>query len=240
MYIAFAAMLAFAALQGTAFAASQGACSLSISASDSNASVYYNAGCSSMSLNFSHAYNSSFYCSRGDLIGNVTFGQNTYNNTIYNCTFSDSHIMSFRNASNNLASPYGNYSLGFEGNRSNIAIGYFFNFISLNMSGAIAPEGYAGLIPYDLASKNIVTVALQNLNFSMVKNLSDIYSIPLPRFGVITPMGLGKSNTHFLLDVKQIYRNRVLNFSPYIRLDRRYQEGNRSDRKNTPRKRDRR
>ena len=215
IYIALAAMLAFAALQGTAFAASRGACSLNIGVVDSNASVYYNADCSLMSLNFSHAYNSSFYCSSGDLLGNVTFGQNTYNNTLYNCTFSDSHIMSFRNASNNLASPYGNYSLGFEGNRSNIAIGYFFNFVSLDMSGKPAPEGFVGLIPYSLASKNIVTVALQNLNFSMVKNLSEEYGVELPRFGVITPTGIGNSSTHFLLDVKQIYRNRVLNFSPY-------------------------
>ena len=215
IYIALAAMLSFAALQGSAFAASQGACSLNIGAAESNASVYYNANCSLMSLNFSHAYNSSFYCSHSGLIGNVTFGQNTYNNTLYNCTFSNSRILSLKNASNNLASPYGNYSLGFYGNRSNIAIGYFFNFVSLNMSGFSAPEGFIGIVPYSIALKDRVTVGLQNLNFSMVKNISDTYGIPLPRFGVITPMGLGHLNTHFLLDVKQIYRNKVLSFNPY-------------------------
>lgn len=214
-YMALAAIVAFAAFQGTAFAATQGRCSLNIGAADSNASLYYNTSCSLMSLNFSHAYNSSFYCSRSDLVGNVTFGQNTYNNTLYNCTFSNSRILSLKNASNNLASPYGNYSLGFYGNRSNIAIGYFFNFVSLNMSGFPAPEGFIGIFPYSIVLKNRVAAGLQNLNFSMIENISNVYGIPLPRFGVITPMGLGHLNTHFLLDVKQIYRNKVLSFNPY-------------------------
>ncbi len=215
VFAVLAMALAFAALQGTVFGASQGACSLNIGAAGSNGSVHYNTNCNSMSLGFSDVYNSSFYCGRGEIVGNVTFGQNTYNNTLYNCTFADSRILSFRNASNNLASPYGNYSLGFYGNRSNIAIGYFFNFVSLNRSGFPAPEGFIGIVPYSIASKDRVTVALQNLNFSMVKNISEVYGIALPRFGIITPMGIGNSGTHFLLDVRQVYKNRILNFSPY-------------------------
>ncbi len=177
--------------------------------------IFYNSSCQATALAFTNASNVKFYCNN-NAISNVTFGQNTLNNTLYNCTFLNSAITSIGNASNNLISPYGNYSLKFIGNASNVAIGYYFNFVSLDNFGNRAPVAYIGLLPYAIAQVNIAQASQQYLNIADVYAMQRNSSILLPRFGIATPTGVGNLTSSFILEQKQVYNNHTLNFNPYF------------------------
>ncbi len=183
--------------------------------SSSQQVISYNPYCQAATLDFTNASNIKFYCN-GHAILNVTFGSGSINNTLYNCTFLNSVITSIGNASNNLISPYGNYSFNFIGNESNIAIGYYFNFVSLDNFGNRAPVNYIGLMPYAIAKVNLAQASQQYLNITDVYAMQKNSSIMLPRFGIATPTGLGNLTSSFILEEKQVYGNHTINFNPYF------------------------
>ncbi|MGC8586644.1 MAG: hypothetical protein ACP5K5_03845 [Candidatus Micrarchaeia archaeon] len=170
-----------------------------------NATVYFSKGVS----------NSSLTCN-GGIVSSLVFDNNTYNNTVYNCTFSGSEILSMHNAENNLISPHGTYELKFEDNYSNVALGYTFTFVPLNQNGMVGMQGFAAVMPYSLEQKNPGLAQTQGTKEEDLISAAHADNYSLPRFGVYAagPVTNGKNIT-FKLETEQIYKNRTINYNPY-------------------------
>lgn len=157
-----------------------------------------------------------FYCKDGFDISRVVFGNSTYNNTLYNCTFTNATVYSMRNASNNVISPYGTYKFTFLDNYSNIALGYYFNFVPLNNYHQIGMQGFATVMPYN--AMLIATGMAQSQGTTQSELIQGISmsNYTLPRFGIYAPINVTNGNVvTFKLETEQIYNNRKINYNPY-------------------------
>ncbi|MGC8651871.1 MAG: hypothetical protein ACP5UH_01300 [Candidatus Micrarchaeia archaeon] len=192
-----------------------GACNYVINGT--NGAYFGNPTCTYATLVFGqNASQNSFYCSSNLLVKSVTFGSGTFNNTLYNCTFYNATIASRHNAVNNIISPYGTYNFSFDDNYSNIALGYYFNFVPLDAIGRIGTQGFASLMPYGLEQKNWGLAATQGTTLGELVQEAKINGYMLPRFGVYAPGPVtnGKIAT-FKLETEQIYKNRTVSYEPY-------------------------
>jgi hypothetical protein len=173
--------------------------------------------CAGASVSFlAGTSNSSFYCGKNISLSSVVFGNNTYNNTLYNCTFSNAIVESLHNASNNLISPYGNYTFKFVDNISNIALGYLFVFVPLNSSDRVGIQGFASVMPYNFAESNPSLSLSQQTSQAELINAALKEKYPIPRFGIYAPGQVTSGvNVTFKLETSQIYKNRTINYNPY-------------------------
>lgn len=147
-------------------------------------------------------------------IKGVTFGNGSFNNTLFNCTFSSADIVSLVMAENNLISPYGSYTMSFADNKSNIAIGYYFTFISKNYVGKPSTALYITVVPYVLAEAASNFINSQNLALDVIRSQAELINYTLPRFGYYASVN-STGIMHFALEKEQVYRNRTINFNPY-------------------------
>jgi hypothetical protein len=117
---------------------------------------------------------------------------------------------------NNIISPYGTYNFSFEDNNSNIALGYYFNFVPLNQMEMIGTQGFASLMPYDMEQTSRSLAAAQVTTWKELVQEAEINGYMLPRFGVYAPGPVtnGKIAT-FKLETEQIYKNRTVSYEPY-------------------------
>ncbi len=209
------ALMLLAVVAHSQAAAAQGLCNYVIAGS--NNTYFGNASCTNAAIVFeNNASQNSFYCKDSFIVANVTFGNGTFNNTMYNCVFASAKISSLRRAMNNIISPYGTYNFSFEDNYSNIALGYYFNFIPLDENGNIGTQGFASVMPYSLEQKSFGLAQTQGTTQSELVKAANISNYLLPRFGVYAPGPVtnGKVAT-FKLETEQVYKNKTISYEPY-------------------------
>ncbi len=160
--------------------------------------------------------NAKLYCQNGSTVSSVLFGDNTYNNTLFNCTYSKAIIQSLHNASNNMLSPYGEYNTSFIGNNSNVAIGYYFKFIPRGPNGAPAQEGFAAIMPYALVQFNPGVGGSQQTTTEQIIQDAEQHNYTLPRFGYHAPGPVSIGPQTFPVETSEIYKNRTRSFNPYF------------------------
>lgn len=107
---------------------------------------FYSLRASNYSLYISGVNNAIILCN-GSTIKGVVFQNNTYNDTLRDCNFSNATIESMGDAQNNIISPKGSYNLVFGSNSSNVAIGYKFTLITYNRSNVPSFANYIDVAP---------------------------------------------------------------------------------------------
>jgi hypothetical protein len=195
-------------------AGSSNSCSIAIG---SNATYTLSPSCSNATISVLAGINQSkLYCEQGSSISSVVFGNNTYNNTLFNCTFADAHISSMHNAMNNIISPSGSYNTSFIGNRSNLAVGYYFVFVPLGPNGNAAQEGFAAIMPDALVKFNPGVGGSQQTTYEQIVQDAQINNYTLPRFGAHQPGPVGFGNQRFAVEAYAIFKNHTFNYNPYF------------------------
>ncbi len=208
------------ALLGTSHAGTQpSACGISINQSNAYVSLA-SAGCQSYSIAFAAGTSySKAVCTGSDFsIGNVIFGQNTYNDTLSNCTFSSATITSMNGSHDNILSPRGSYSFAFQNNNSNVALGYYFTFVPRNSSGVVGYQGFASIVPYALDQIGGGQINSQGDNLSSIITLARKNNYTLPRFGYYAPTN-STGNITFALEAEQISKSGNISYNPYWLVD---------------------
>ncbi len=156
--------------------------------------------------------NSTLFCTQSGYIkGMLVFANNTYNNTIENCTI-DGTVLSMHNAQNNLINSSGKYSMLFLDNFSNIGIGSIFRFRAYS-SKNFTTGSFLQIFPDALFK----TLQMSYDGFTKQHILSDarIINYQLPRFGIY-PNQSSNGNSNFVVEGEQVYKNRSINFNPYV------------------------
>ena len=208
------------ALLGTSHAGTQpSACGISINQSNAYVSLA-SAGCQSYSIAFAAGTSySKAVCTGSDFsIGNVIFGQSTYNDTLSNCTFSSATITSMNGSHDNILSPRGSYSFAFQNNNSNVALGYYFTFVPRNSSGVVGYQGFASIVPYALDQIGGGQINSQGDNLSSIITLARKNNYTLPRFGYYAPTN-STGNITFALEAEQISKSGNISYNPYWLVD---------------------
>ncbi|MGC8568318.1 MAG: hypothetical protein ACP5LP_03730 [Candidatus Micrarchaeia archaeon] len=170
--------------------------------------------CNSIRIVFeSNTVNSKISCNRIKIIG-VTFSNNTFNNSLVNCSLSNAYVNSMHNASNNLINCSGNYTPNFEDNSSSLAIGYYFTFITKNWKGVPSNANYITIAPLQLEGFDKSTMISQELTNKTAEAYARMYNYKMPRFGVYI---IKNSSGIFTvpLEKEEIWKNGIFNFSPY-------------------------
>ncbi len=208
-------LLASPLLTGAAATPAQlsGACRVYIN--ESNSSSALPGACASYNVSFAAGISDSrLICTGSNYIGGVEFGASTYNNSISNCTFSNSVINSLSGARNNLIGSTGNYILDFSGNDSNVAVGYYFTFVPKDFHGVPIYEGFASVVPYALLELGRGQVNSQGDTLAAIKQLAARNNYTLPRFGYYAPTN-SSGNITFALETEQISKAGIVNYNPY-------------------------
>ncbi len=216
MKITLAAALVLLLVSGTLSGQQTQTCNYSIGG---NSNAYALSGsCVSESVYFlPNSTNNRLLCSNASPgVSSVNFGAGTYNNSIINCTFESASISSMHEAKNNVISPFGNYSLSFLDNTSNIALGYFFTFVPRDVNGNLTKEWFAALAPYKLAEANFQVINNQEITMAQVYAVANSINYTLPRFGQYLPTNsTWSSPISFALEAEQISKNGTESFNPY-------------------------
>ncbi len=213
--VALVAVLSIAVLAHTAYA--QGSsCEINVTGIGETYHASSAGACASAVVNVAaHSSQDKVLCSGASpQIGGVTFGNDSFNNTLFNCTFASAQIASLKNASNNLISPYGTYSMSFSDNLSNVAIGHYFTFVSKNYDGTPSTSLFITVVPYAIAKVASVFINSQNLAMNVIRQQALIANYTLPRFGYYASVN-STGIIHFALEQKEVYRNRTVGFNPY-------------------------
>jgi len=191
-------------------------CNIMITGFNSTYNAPQGGACGEVSVNVSAgASQNRIECAPGSAeVGGVTFGNDSFNNTLFNCTFSSAVIRSLDNASNNLISSYGKYSLSFADNLSNIGIGYYFTFVSKDYRGVPSRALFINLVPFALTKPGFSFIDAQDLAIGRIHQVAAYINYTLPRFGYYASVN-STGVMHFALEQKQVYRNRTMNFNPY-------------------------
>ena len=212
-------VLLSAVLLSVSHAGTQQASQCSISVNQSNASVLIpNGTCQSYSVSFAAGTSYSRAVCSGSSIGSVVFGQDTFNDTLANCTFSGAKIMSLNDAYDNILSPSGTYSFEFQNNNSNVALGYYFTFVPRNSIGVVGYEGFASVVPYAMDQLNGGQINSQGDNLSSIIELASKDNYTLPRFGYYAPTN-SSGNITFALEAEQIGKSGNKSYNPYWLVD---------------------
>ncbi|MEM3248126.1 MAG: hypothetical protein QXV80_02325, partial [Candidatus Micrarchaeaceae archaeon] len=143
----------------------------------------------------------------------VIFGNDTYNNTIVNCSI-NGVISSMRDAQNNLINVSGAYTLAFSDNESNIGLGNFMHLlVYANKSFSVAR--FIQIMPKALADMpcNLISMATTK---PYLESCAALANYTLPRFGIYYPDTGSNGSSYFAAEAKQIYKNRIINFDPYL------------------------
>ncbi|MFP3278833.1 MAG: hypothetical protein RXP92_00780 [Candidatus Micrarchaeota archaeon] len=143
----------------------------------------------------------------------VIFLNNTFNNTVVNCTI-NGKILSMHNAQNNIVNVTGNYSLVFYDNSSNIAIGNFFHLLLYGPNREYAIGRFIQLMPNVLAEKAPYLVAMNQKMRDFIDAAKE-YALPIPRFGIF-PNASCNGSCYFMLESEEISKNNTINFNPYL------------------------
>ncbi len=182
-----------------------------IAASKSNQTVFLNNANYSVVFN-SGVYNCKVVCDNAH-IGSLVFGNNTFNNTLENCSLGG-NVLSMHDAKNNLLNATGNYSLEFSDNSSSVAIGHFFHLLVLNSTGGLSLARFIEILPKQLVKVSPFLV-------SMATNISDVYSAArkinytLPAWGLQINAS-SNGSTYFPVESELVFKNKRINFNPYL------------------------
>ncbi|MGC9037602.1 MAG: hypothetical protein ACP5IK_02740 [Candidatus Micrarchaeia archaeon] len=183
-----------------------------LSALNSNQTVFLGSG--NYSLAFStNTYNCKVVCRQGSIINDVVFGNDTFNNTLQNCTVFG-NVLSMHNAENNLLNVTGNYSLAFADNSSSIGIGHFFHLLVLNQTGGYSVARFIEILPKRLVDVAPYLIAMY-VPMSEVYAVAKQYNITLPSWGLQTNAS-SNGSTVFPIESELIYKGKVVNFNPYF------------------------
>ncbi len=156
--------------------------------------------------------NNTIVC-RGSSIYNLTFGENTFNNTLYNCTIYGV-ISSLHNAENNVINASGNYSFSFADNSSNVGIGYYLHVIVYDKNESdYGVARFVEILPRKIVEENPGLISMY-VPMSRVIATANQFNYTLPRFGIQLNASINGS-AYFPIEAKQIYKNRIINFNPY-------------------------
>jgi hypothetical protein len=213
---AFLLIFAFAALIVSASAADIEIIPCSYSINGNNSTYLLQNSCPAELLTFAqNASGNRVQCTNSSApISGVSFLENTYNNSIVNCTFAGSALLSMHNAMNNVISPRGSYSFSFSDNSSNIALGYWLTFMPRWPFGPTNVQAFASVVPYELAMSNFGKFNNQQLDIESIRIAADAKNFTLPRFGVYPPAKETRSIT-FAIETVQISKNATRSFNPY-------------------------
>jgi len=181
-----------------------------------NSMRFLNNTCSPLQITFVHdSSNNKVVCNDSvHAISMVIFENNTYNNTLINCTFGNATLKNLHDSFNNILDPRGNYTLSFSDSNSNIALGYYFTFVPRDVSNNIVSEDFATVNPWDLAKVDIRLFDNQILTRSLVEEVANNVSYTLPRFGDAVLVG-SSGLISFALETEQISKDGTKSFNPY-------------------------
>ncbi len=184
----------------------------------SNKTYLQGAGTSCTAYRFlANSSNNRVYCQPDSAeISSVTFMDNTYNNTLINCTFSNANIISMHNAQNNLISPYGKYYTNFSDDSSNIALGYYLTYVGRNPVGNLFYVGFITIVPYELVKLNGVTQFMSTVMTSaQIISIANFFGYKLPRFGYYQPANSTSGIYTVPLESMQISKTGNISYNPY-------------------------
>jgi hypothetical protein len=215
LVIVFGIMLALVLYGSIAHAANLGSyCNMAMS---SNSTYSVGPSCSGAAISFPAGVSQAkVYCRPGSSVGAVLFGNNTYNNTLFNCTFDDASIASMHNAQNNIISPYGSYNTSFLGNSSNLAVGYYFVFIPKGPDGSYSLGGFAAIMPDALVRFNPGVGGSQQTKYEQIVQDAEMNDYTLPRFGAVPPGPVLFGPQRFAVEAYSIYKNHTFSYNPYF------------------------
>ncbi|MEM4072192.1 MAG: hypothetical protein QXZ38_01280 [Candidatus Micrarchaeaceae archaeon] len=144
----------------------------------------------------------------------VIFGNNTYNNTVVNCSINGA-IVSMHNAQNNLINVSGTYSLDFYGNGSNVGLGNFVHLLVYARGTNFSVARFIQIMPKALMGMpcNLISMATTK---SYLENCIKPFNYTLPRFGIYYPNTSSNGSSYFPVEAEQIYKNKIINFDPYV------------------------
>ncbi len=148
----------------------------------------------------------------------VVFGNDTYNNTVTNCTI-DGGILSLHGARNNLVNVSGDYRLEFADNSSDVGIGNYFHLLVYNGSAGFSVARFVQILP-----KGLADVAPQLISEALTKDQlvaeAARLNYTLPRFGVyyptIYPENSSNGNTYYAVEGEEASMGGRRTFGPYI------------------------
>ena len=210
-------ILAFSSIAFASTASTANTCSIEVNSSGYSALVP--SACSSYNISFlSNASYSKLACAPGTKISSLTFGSGTYNDTVANCSFSGTEIKVMNDSYDNLLAPSGTYRFNFQGNDSNVALGYYFTYVPKNSNGEIVGQGYLSIVPYSLEQLNGGQINSQGDNVSSIVELAKINNYTLPRFGYYAPTSSPSSIT-LPLESERISESGNFSYSPYWLVD---------------------
>ncbi len=176
--------------------------------------IHYLLNSSNVNVTFSNNVSNSLLICNNASILNVYFLNNTYNNTIENCSI-NGKVYSKNNAQNNLINDSGDYSLNFSDNNSNIGIGYFLKvIIHLNNASTYGVARFVEILPYNIVNENPYLISMSANNTTLSNTISKS-NYTIPRFGIqlnASVNGIGI----FPIEIKQVYKNKIINYNPYI------------------------
>ncbi len=156
--------------------------------------------------------NSTVSCTYGGAVEKlVIFGNKTYNNTIENCTIGGV-VLSMHMAQNNLINVSGNYSTLFADNYSNIGIGNILRFRAYHFKN-FTSGAFIEIFPNALSKA--LQMSYDGFTMQDIENAAKINGYQLPRFGIY-PNQRSSGSNNFVSEGEQIYRNRTINFNPYV------------------------
>ncbi|OJI06972.1 MAG: hypothetical protein BK997_03865 [Candidatus Micrarchaeum sp. ARMAN-1] len=211
----FGVMLALMLYGGVAHAANAGSyCNMAVS---SNGTYSIGSSCSDTAISFPAGVSQAkVYCGPGSSVRSVLFGNNTYNNTLFNCTFNNARIASMHDAQNNIISPYGSYNTSFLGNSSNLAVGYYFVFVPKGPNGNYSLGGFAAIMPDALVKFNPGVGGSQQTTYEQIVQDAQINNYILPRFGAVPPGPVLLGPQRFAVEAYSIYKNHTFSYNPYF------------------------
>ncbi|MGC8710321.1 MAG: hypothetical protein ACP5RF_01795 [Candidatus Micrarchaeia archaeon] len=204
-------------LASSAGLAESAVCPFVISGNGNTYIMNYSISCANNTVMFAPNSSSNILdCNSHSLIsGNdaIAFLNNSFNNTVVNCTI-DGNVLSMHGAQNNIVNSTGNYNLEFTDNTSNIAMGNFFHLLLYGPGGAYTIGRFIQIMPNELAEKAPYVVAM-NVKMSDFIKAAKAYNITLPRFGLF-PNTSSNGSSYFMLESKQVSKNNIINFNPYL------------------------
>lgn len=143
----------------------------------------------------------------------VAFGNNTYNNSITNCTITGM-ILSHHNARNNLIAVNGSYALSFTDNSSNVGIGNYLHVVVRNATGNLSVADFIEVLPLRLLHLGVYDISEAWANRTV--NESRLH---MPRFGMVYVNSTNSNmsgEAYFAAEGKEISKNGSYDFGRYV------------------------
>lgn len=151
------------------------------------------------------------------LATSIVFGNETYNNTITNCTISG-NVFSLHDAQNNLVNVTGNYTLGFSDNSSNVGVGNYFHLLVYANDHNYSIARFVQIVPKALVDAN-PGVINEGETPTQLSDAAAQANYSLPRFGVyyptIYPENSSNGSSYYPVEGEEVSKAGTRSFNPY-------------------------